>query len=205
MDAAGVTGGFASIPVTDKEGIRLRLERTCGPAPSRAGNLLQPGTPAAVLVGLVARPDGPSVILTERTAHLTNHPAEVSFPGGRVEPEDGGPEAAALREAFEEIGLNPAKVEILGCLPPYRTITDFCVSPIVGWIEPPVTYVPDEQEVADVFEVPLLFVVDPANHRRESIHWKGEDHGYFVLPYPGRRIWGATAGMLVDLARILGE
>jgi 8-oxo-dGTP pyrophosphatase MutT (NUDIX family) len=203
VDVAGVTGGAASTPVTDKEGIRLRLEGTCGPV-GTAGRLLRSGTPAAVLVGLVARPDGPSVILTERTAHLTNHPAEVSFPGGRLEPEDDGPEAAALREAFEEIGLDPAKVEILGCLPPYRTITDFCVSPIVGWIEPPVTYVPDEQEVADVFEVPLTFVVDPANHRRESIHWQGEDHSYFVLPYPGRRIWGATAGMLVDLARILG-
>jgi 8-oxo-dGTP pyrophosphatase MutT (NUDIX family) len=191
------------MPVTDKEGIRLRLEGTCGAVP-KARDSLRPGTPAAVLVGLVARPDGPRVILTERTAHLTNHPAEVSFPGGRVEPEDDGPEAAVLREAFEEIGLDPAKVEILGCLPSYRTITDFCVSPIVGWIEPPVIYVPDEQEVADVFEVPLMFVVDPANHRRESIHWKGEDHSYFVLPYPGRRIWGATAGMLVDLAGILG-
>jgi hypothetical protein len=94
-------------------------------------------------------------------------------------------------------------VELLGCLPPYRTITDFCVSPVVGWIEPPVTFVPDEHEVADVFEVPLRFVLDTANHQRESIFWKGEDHGYFVLPYPGRRIWGATAGMLVCLARIL--
>lgn len=187
----------------DKESIRLILEKTCGQI-GKAGQSPRPGVPAAVLIGLVARPEGPSVILTERTAHLKNHPAEVSFPGGRVEPEDDGPEDTALREAFEEVGLEPAKVELLGCLPPYRTITDFCVSPVVGWIEPPVTFVPDEYEVADVFEVPLDFVLDPVNHQRESIFWNGEDHRYFILPYPGRRIWGATAGMLVSLARILG-
>lgn len=190
--------------VIDKERIRLVLEARCGPV-GKEGQSTRPGIPAAVLVGLVARPDGLSVILTERTAHLKNHPAEVSFPGGHVESEDDGPEATALREAFEEIGLEPAKVELLGCLPPYRTITDFCVSPVVGWIEPPVIFTPDEHEVVDVFEVPLSFVLDPRNHRRESIFWKGEEHTYFVLPYPGRRIWGATAGMLVGLARILGE
>jgi 8-oxo-dGTP pyrophosphatase MutT (NUDIX family) len=185
-----------------REEIRRRLAASCELS---TGTLrgTRPGVPAAVLVGLVARADGPHVILTERTAHLTNHPAEVSFPGGRIEPGDDGPEAAALREAFEEIGLDPAKVELLGCLPPYRTITDFCVSPVVGWIEPPVVFDPDREEVADIFEVPLSFVLDPANHRRESIHWRGDDHSYFVLPYPGRRIWGATAGMLVDLARAL--
>ncbi len=187
----------------DKASIRLLLEGTCGPV-GKESQSPRPGVPAAVLVGLVARPGGPNVVLTLRTAHLKNHPAEVSFPGGRVEPEDVSPTATALREAFEEIGLDPAKVELLGCLPAYQTITDFCVAPVVGWIEPPVTFVRDEDEVADVFEVPLSFVLDPANHRCESIFWKGEEHSYFVLPYPGRRIWGATAGMLVDLARALG-
>lgn len=165
----------------------------------------RPGVPAAVLIGLVNRPDGPAIILTERTAHLKNHPAEVSLPGGRIEAVDDGPEAAALREAFEEIGLEPAKVEVLGCLPTYRTISDFCVSPVVGWIEPPVSFTLDRHEVADVFELPLSFVLDADNHARETWHRDGEERGYFVLPYPGRRIWGATAGMLVCLARTLSE
>jgi 8-oxo-dGTP pyrophosphatase MutT (NUDIX family) len=187
----------------DREKIRLRLEGTCDrPEP---GSPPRPGVPAAVLIGLVAHPQGPSVILTERTAHLKNHPAEVSFPGGRVEPDDDGPAAAALREAFEEIGLDPAKVEVLGCLHPYQTVTDFCVSPVVGWIEPPVTFALDKHEVADVFEIPLSFVLDPANHQREGLFWKGAHHSYFVLPYPGRRIWGATAGMLVSLAAALSD
>lgn len=187
----------------DRDRIRHLLEGSCG-FQHKADESPRPGVPAAVLVGLIARPEGPTIILTERTLHLKNHPAEVSFPGGRIEPEDDGPEAAALREAQEEIGLDPSKVELLGCLPPYMTVTDFCVSPVVGWIEPPVTFVLDRREVADVFELPLSFALDPANHRQESTFWQGADHAYFVLPYPGHRIWGATAGMLVTLAGALG-
>ncbi len=108
-----------------------------------------------------------------------------------------------MREAFEEIGLAPEKTELLGCLPPYETVTGFCVYPFVGWIEPPVEFALDAREVADVFEVPLNFVLDPANHLRESILRDGAPHSYYVLPYPGRRIWGATAAILVGLARIL--
>jgi 8-oxo-dGTP pyrophosphatase MutT (NUDIX family) len=164
-----------------------------------------PGIPAAVQVGLVAHPDGPRIILTQRAAHLKDHAAEISLPGGRIEASDDGPAAAALREAFEEIGLAPDRVELLGCLSPFVTITGFRVFPFVGWIEPPVEFVRDPREVAEVFQVPLSFVLDPANHHHDSIVRHGEHHSYYVLPYPGRRIWGATAAMLVDLARVLGQ
>lgn len=156
-----------------------------------------------MLVGLLAHPAGPHVILTERAAHLKDHAAEISLPGGRIEAGDDGPAAAALREAFEEIGLAPERVDLLGCLPAYETITGFRVFPHVGWIEPPVEFALDPREVADVFQVPLSFVLDTANHHRENIVWRGERRSYYVLPYPGRRIWGATAGILVGLARVL--
>jgi 8-oxo-dGTP pyrophosphatase MutT (NUDIX family) len=186
----------------NREELRVRLQAACPPA-ERAGSSPAPGIPAAVLIGLLAHPEGPHVILTERAAHLRDHAAEISLPGGRIEAGDDGPAAAALREAFEEIGLAPDKVELLGCLPVYETITGFSVFPFVGWIDPPVEFVLDTREVADVFQVPLSFVLDPANHQRDSIVRDGEIHTYYVLPYPGRRIWGATAGILVSLARVL--
>ncbi len=163
-----------------------------------------PLVPAAVLIGLIGHPEGPSIILTQRTAELNNHPAEISLPGGRVEADDEGPVAAALREAFEEIGLPPQRVEILGCLPPSETISRFLVYPLVGWVEPPIELEPDRREVAEVFEVPLSFVLDPANHRRESLVRASIRHHFYVMHYRDRRIWGATAGILVELARTLG-
>lgn len=196
------------IPVMDKEEIRRRLagsrlpEVIDGPLVA-AGAAGRPLTPAAVLVALVASPQGPEIILTQRTAGLRHHPAQISFPGGRVEPEDAGPSSAALREAWEEVGLPPDQVEIIGLLPRYRTVSDYCVHPFVGWVEPPVSLVPDAREVADVFLVPLAFVLDPANHTRESMVHDGEERSFWVLPFEGRRIWGATAGMLVSLARAL--
>jgi 8-oxo-dGTP pyrophosphatase MutT (NUDIX family) len=186
----------------DREELRLKLQPTCTPA-EQGGSFPAPGTPAAVLIGLLAHPEGPSVILTQRSAHLKDHAAEISLPGGRMEAIDDGPAAAALRETFEEIGLAPDRVELLGCLSPYETISGFRVYPVVGWIEPPVEFVPDAREVEDVFEVPLSFVLDPANHHCGSIDRGGDRKRFYVIPYPGRCIWGVTAGILVNLARVL--
>lgn len=160
-------------------------------------------TPAAVLIGVVERREGPAVLLTQRTEHLKDHAGQISFPGGRVEPQDRSIEATALREAEEEIGLEPAKVEVLGELAPYDTITGFRIHPVVGWIEPPFELRPDRFEVADVFEVPLHFVLDPANHRRQSYRRGALTRAYYVLPYQGRFIWGATAGILVNFSGLL--
>jgi 8-oxo-dGTP pyrophosphatase MutT (NUDIX family) len=191
----------------EREDLRLRLRETCTPAGSTGSTPADappaPGVPAAVLVGLVAHPDGPRVILTERTAHLKDHAAQISLPGGRIEPGDDGPVAAALREALEEIGLPPENVEILGCLPPRETVSGFLVYPVVGWIDEAVHFTLEASEVADAFEVPLSYVLDPANHRRESLVRDGVLHEFYVIPYPGRRIWGATAEILVDLSRVL--
>jgi len=186
----------------DRDELRRLLAGTC-PEPGDAGPAPTSGIPAAVLVGLLAHPEGPRVILTQRTAHLKNHAAQVSFPGGRIEAGDDGPLAAALREAYEEIGLAPERVELLGCLPLHETITGFLVYPFVGWIEPPVEFVPDPHEVAEVFQLPLAFVLDRGNHHWETEQIDGEWFSFYVLPYPGHRIWGATAGILVSLARTI--
>lgn len=161
-------------------------------------------TPAAVLVALLARPTGPSLVLTERAAHLTSHAGQISLPGGRMEPDDVSPAATALRESEEEIGLLPAAVEILGSLRAYETVTGFRIYPMIGWVDvPPAAWRPDPAEVADIFEVPLAFVLDPANHRRDSYLRNGERRHFFVLPFQNRYIWGATAGILVNFARTL--
>lgn len=186
----------------DREGLRLRLRGTCAaveqewPAPEL-------GIPAAVLVGVVEHPQGPSVILTRRNEYLENHAGQISLPGGRIEPGDAGPADAALREAFEEIGLTSDRVELLGCLSPHTTVTGFRVYPFVGWVYDPGELVIDHREVAEVMEVPLDFILDPANHRRDSLVADGVRHHFYVIDYAGQRIWGATAGILVSLARLL--
>jgi 8-oxo-dGTP pyrophosphatase MutT (NUDIX family) len=160
-------------------------------------------TAAAVLVPIVDHPSAPSVIFTKRTSHLKAHSGQVSFPGGRAEPEDPTPEFTALREAHEEIGLAMERVEVLARLPDYVTRTGFRVTPVVGLLTPPVALTPDPREVEDVFEVPLAFLLDPANHQRESREIQGRTVGYYVMRYEQRVIWGATAGMLVNLYRQL--
>jgi 8-oxo-dGTP pyrophosphatase MutT (NUDIX family) len=143
------------------------------------------------------------VVFTQRTAHLADHAGQISFPGGRSDDGDESPEHTALREAEEEIGLPSSRVEILGRMPEYHTGTGYRVTPIVGWAEPPLTYRPDPHEVAEVFEVPLAFLLDTGNHRYESAFFKGRMRKYWAMPYGDRFIWGATAGMLVTFQRIL--
>ena len=158
--------------------------------------------PAAVLL-LVVNHSEPTVVFTQRTAHLADHAGQIAFPGGRCDDDDATPESTALREAREEIGLEESRVQVLGRLPEYRTSTGFAVTPVVGWAEPPLTYRPDPHEVADIFEVPLAFLLDARNHRYESAFYRGRMRHYWAMPYEGRFIWGATAGMLVTLHRLL--
>ena len=160
-------------------------------------------TKAAVLVPLVQRASGLTVLLTQRTAHLRDHAGQISFPGGRCEDSDVSAVATALREAQEEVGLDPAQVEVLGQLPEYRTGTGFSVIPVVALVLPPLNLKLDDFEVAEAFEAPLSFLLDPANRQRHSIDYQGGRKEYYALPWEGYYIWGATAGMLVSLQRFL--
>lgn len=159
--------------------------------------------PAAVLVPIINQPVGPTLLFTERTAHLHDHAGQISFPGGRVHAGDGDRIATALRETREETGMPPERVQIIGRLPDYDIPTGFRVTPVIGWIDPPVELSPDPFEVADIFEVPLEFFLDPANHQRHSRELRGLMRHYYAMPYGERYIWGATAGMLHMLYRIL--
>ena len=184
------------------------------PAPTIYGDEgMRPGAgqlkPAAVLVPIVAR--GPeqaaelTVLFTRRATHLKDHSGQVSFPGGRVAAHDPHPEATALREAREEIGLDPERVQLLGRMSEYHTRTGFRITPVVGILTPPFDLTRDANEVEEIFEVPLAFLLDPVNHQRQSIEWQGEQRWFFAMPYGEHYIWGATAGMLVNLAIHLGE
>ena len=161
-------------------------------------------TPAAVLFPIVVRDAGHTVMLTQRTAHLRDHAGQISFPGGRVEADDLSPTHTALRETEEEVGLSRERVEVLGFLPEYRTGTGFRVTPVVGLVHPPFDLQPDPFEVAEVFEVPLAFLLDPANHQRHEMHYRGALRQYFAIPYGDYFIWGATAGMIRSLSQRLG-
>jgi 8-oxo-dGTP pyrophosphatase MutT (NUDIX family) len=158
---------------------------------------------ASVLIPIVAREEGPTVLFTQRTAHLKNHSGQISFPGGRAEASDASPESTALRETWEEVGLPADRIEVLGRLSEYHTRTGYRITPVVGIVEPPFELAPDANEVAEVFEVPLSFLIDERNHQRHSREFQGEQRHFFAIPYEGRYIWGATAGMLVNFSRYL--
>lgn len=194
----------------DVEGVRSHLARREDADTDKGCHVLNPHfrakeplTPAAVLVPLVERDEGTTVILTKRTEKLKDHPGQISFPGGRTDPGDDGPVCTALRETEEEIGVGSSQIEVLGRLDTYLTSTGFSVTPIVGRIETPFETVPDPFEVAEIFEVPLGFLLDPANHHREE-RWFGDLQWFaYAMPYAQYRIWGVTAGMIRNFYEIL--
>jgi 8-oxo-dGTP pyrophosphatase MutT (NUDIX family) len=157
-------------------------------------------SPAAVLIAVTERAD-PGVILTRRTETLRRHAGQVAFPGGRIDPEDGGPITAALREAEEEIALPRSSVEVIGTADLYRTITGYSVTPVVGVIAPDLPLLPSEAEVAELFEVPLSFLMDTTNHKEGRAVYGGQERRYYEMYWDGHRIWGATAAMIVNLSR----
>jgi|UniRef100_UPI0040470F15 8-oxo-dGTP pyrophosphatase MutT (NUDIX family) len=160
-------------------------------------------TQAAVLIPLLMQSNGLTVLLTQRTDHLHDHAGQISFPGGRIDPGDLGPHDTALRESAEEIGLDRTGVEIIGHLPQYLTVSGYSVTPVVGLVKPQAEYVLDRFEVADIFEVPLDFLMNPANHQIRVWQSDQGSRRFYSMPYENRFIWGATAGMLRNLYHLL--
>ncbi len=219
--AVPVAGTDAHLPAVDA--LRLTAaalrQRFAGPTdwqPEHAGDggatAPRDATQAAVLVPLVERADGLQVLLTRRTDHLRDHAGQISFPGGRVEPTDSGPAATALREALEEVGLAHACVQVIGQMPVYTTVTRFVVTPVVALVQPPFDLALDSFEVAEAFEVPLHYLMNPANHRRHLFAVPGGERQFLSMPWHGAGadgiereyyIWGATAAMLRNLYRFL--
>jgi 8-oxo-dGTP pyrophosphatase MutT (NUDIX family) len=191
--------------------IRARLAAATAWAPEFAGDgglfANREPTGAAVLVPLVQRETGLTLLLTRRTDHLRDHAGQISFPGGRVEPEDDGPVATALRETEEEIGLSRSFINVIGQLPVYSTVTAFQVTPVVALVEPGFTLKLDDFEVAEAFEVPLAFLMNPAHHRHHHFEFAGAERRFLSMPWQGAEreyfIWGATAAMLRNFYRLL--
>jgi 8-oxo-dGTP pyrophosphatase MutT (NUDIX family) len=154
--------------------------------------------PAAVLIGLINRPAGATVLLTERATHLRSHSGQVAFPGGKIDPGEDAIEAA-LREAEEEVGLARKHVEVFGLLDPYLSGSGYRITPVVAEIHPPFDLTINHHEVADTFEAPFAFVMDPANHQRQSREWQGTQRHFYAMPWENRYIWGVTAGILRNL------
>lgn len=187
------------------------------PGPIRVGDhTLNPGhfaiadaanaaRPAAVLIPLIAREEGTTVLLTQRSASLRSHSGQIAFPGGRIDGPDETPVEAALREAKEEIGLDPSRVEPFGRLDAYLSGSGFRIVPIVGEVHPPFSLKFNDAEVADAFEVPFDFLMNDTNHQRESREWKGMVRHYYAMPWKERYIWGVTAGIIRNLYERLAE
>jgi 8-oxo-dGTP pyrophosphatase MutT (NUDIX family) len=211
--AVPVAGTDAHLPPVPTERLRQdwlreRLPQAAAWAPEWPGDggrfsAARAPTAASVLVPLVMRGDGPQVLLTRRTAHLRDHAGQISFPGGRAEPHDADAAATALREAQEEVGLDPARVEVIGALPAYTTVTSYVVTPVVGLVHGPLALAPDPSEVDEAFEVPLAFLMNPAHHRRHEWELAGVRRRFLSMPWQGPGgeyfIWGATAAMLRNL------
>lgn len=163
--------------------------------------LTRPLRPAGVLVPLIERTAGPTVLLTRRASHLPNHAGQISFPGGGMQPGDRDFVDAALRETHEEVGIPPERIEISGYLGLYRTVTDYCVLPVVGFVASDAKVKPDPGEVTEAFEVPLDYLMNPDNHECHNRRWNGQIRHFYAIPYGDYYIWGATAAMLVDFHR----
>lgn len=195
LTPVGLRRHFAQLPIWTPE---IRTE---------SAPLTRTPAAAAVLVPLLMRPAGITVLLTQRAAHLNAHAGQVAFPGGRVDATDADAVVTALREAKEEIALDPHCVEVLGLLPPYTTATAYVVTPVVALVDARATWSPHPDEVAEVFEVPFSFLMDPTNHMSQTLKWNGQLRHWFAMLYQDgtveRYIWGATAGMLRNLYRCL--
>jgi 8-oxo-dGTP pyrophosphatase MutT (NUDIX family) len=185
------------------EGARRDPPLLAGEAVTPQPAALGPLRAAAVLIAVTDRAE-PGVLLTRRAETLRAHAGQVAFPGGRVDPDDADPTAAALREADEEIGLPPAAVEVVGTIGLFRTVTGFEITPVVGVVPPDLPLLPHDAEVAALFEVPLAYLLDSANYIPRTVEWQGAERTFIEILWGGERIWGATAAMIVNLGRRLG-
>jgi len=196
---------FAAMPVGSILQVPGVIETLDEPIPTEIRERLSAGRrPAAVLVPILqSAPEAPlRLLLTQRTAHLRDHAGQISFPGGGLNPDETAV-VGALREAWEEIGLEPHRVDLFGQMPPYLTGTGFTVSPVLGFVQTPVSLIPQADEVAEIFDVPLDFVLEPQNFRQETRFYRGAWRTFQAVPCSGRYIWGATAGMLAQLSSIV--